>query len=232
MALRDQPYFPLYVDDYLNDEKLAMCSDSTQGLYIKIMCQLHKQDVYGGISLKDWEGQTIHDFAVKFSKLLPRSVEVLEDALNELIREDVLKLEGNFLYQKRMYQDGQKSLKLSENGAEGGKATAKKYFKKEDEKAEETEPPLFDAEYYPFEEFWTDYDKKVGDKDKLKKKWATVKSSDRMLIREYLPKYKAAQPDKKYRKDPSTFLNNKSWNDELIESKPEKKTFKAHKNYD
>ena len=35
---------------------------------------------------------------------------------------------------------------------------------------------------------------------------------------EYLPKYKLSQPEKKFRKDPDTFLNNKSWNDELIES--------------
>ncbi len=32
----------------------------------------------------------------------------------------------------------------------------------------------------------------------------------------YIPKYKAAQPNKQYRKNPETFLNNKSWNDELI----------------
>ena len=34
---------------------------------------------------------------------------------------------------------------------------------------------------------------------------------------EHIPKYKQAQPDKKFRKNPETFLNNKSWNDEIIE---------------
>jgi hypothetical protein len=34
----------------------------------------------------------------------------------------------------------------------------------------------------------------------------------------YIPNYKICQPDKKFRKDPQTFLNNKSWNDELIGS--------------
>jgi hypothetical protein len=33
---------------------------------------------------------------------------------------------------------------------------------------------------------------------------------------EYIPNYRAATPDKTYRKNPETFLNNKSWNDELI----------------
>lgn len=73
---------------------------------------------------------------------------------------------------------------------------------------------------YPFEEFWNDYDKKVGDKDKIQKKWNNVSDDDRKLIKEYLPKYKLAQPDKKFRKNPDTFLNNKSWNDEIIDSKP------------
>ena len=32
----------------------------------------------------------------------------------------------------------------------------------------------------------------------------------------HLPLYKKSQPNKKYRKDPATYLNNKSWNDEII----------------
>lgn len=73
-------------------------------------------------------------------------------------------------------------------------------------------------EIYPFKEFWNDYDKKVGEKEKLSKKWDKVSIRDRKAIKEYIPKYKAHQPDKKYRKNPETFLNNKSWNDELIPS--------------
>ena len=33
---------------------------------------------------------------------------------------------------------------------------------------------------------------------------------------EYIPKYKKAQPDKSFRKDPKTFLGNQSWLDEII----------------
>jgi hypothetical protein len=70
-----------------------------------------------------------------------------------------------------------------------------------------------------FNDFWDLYDKKVGEKIKLQKKWKSLKDSDRSLIMEYIPKYKIAQPDKKFRKDPQTFINNKSWLDELIVSK-------------
>lgn len=68
----------------------------------------------------------------------------------------------------------------------------------------------------PFVDFWELYDKKVGEKTKIEKKWNTLSNSDRQGIILYIPKYKAAQPDKNYRKNPETFLNNRSWNDEII----------------
>lgn len=68
-----------------------------------------------------------------------------------------------------------------------------------------------------FEQFWNDYDKKVGDRKKLEKKWDALKDEERAAIIEYLPRYKKSQPDKKYRKNPETFFNNRSWEDEIIE---------------
>ena len=79
-------------------------------------------------------------------------------------------------------------------------------------------PPKGD-DVYSFDDFWDDYDKKRGDKQKLIRKWDKLSDRDKLLIRDYIPKYKEAEPDKQYRKDPQTFLNNKSWNDELIEKK-------------
>ena len=67
-----------------------------------------------------------------------------------------------------------------------------------------------------FDDFWNLYDKKVGDKEKIKTKWGKLKDSEREAIMNHLPLYKKSQPNKKYRKDPSTYLNNKSWNDEII----------------
>jgi len=67
-----------------------------------------------------------------------------------------------------------------------------------------------------FEEFWILYDKKVGDKVKLEKKWSSLSKQEKEAAMHYIPKYKESQPDKKFRKNPETFLNNKSWNDEII----------------
>lgn len=73
-------------------------------------------------------------------------------------------------------------------------------------------------ETYTFEQFWTDYDKKVGDKKKLEAKWAKIPEAEKKRIFEYIPAYKDAQPNKAYRKNPETFINQKSWNDEIIKA--------------
>lgn len=67
----------------------------------------------------------------------------------------------------------------------------------------------------PFEKFWDAYDKKVA-RPKCEKLWSKLSMAERVACLNYIPLYKQAQPDKKYRKNPETFLRNKSWNDELI----------------
>ena len=69
---------------------------------------------------------------------------------------------------------------------------------------------------YTFDQFWIDYDKKVG-KPKCEPKWKNLSEEKRKLIMEHIPKYKANQPDKQYRKNPEAYLNQEAWNDELIE---------------
>jgi hypothetical protein len=70
---------------------------------------------------------------------------------------------------------------------------------------------------FSFEDFWNLYDKKVGDKDKINKKWQALTDQEREAAIKYIPGYVASRPDKQFRKDPATFLNNKSWNDEIIQ---------------
>jgi len=81
---------------------------------------------------------------------------------------------------------------------------------------------------FNFENFWNLYDKKVGDKSKLEKKYRKLTSDERSAIFEYIPMYKAAIPDKQFRKNPETFLNNKSWNDELIPKNKMNSAFPIH----
>jgi len=123
MALRNQPYFPLYVQDYLTDEKLSSCSASTQGVYIKILCIFHKSETYGGILFKQKDKQTTNtvlNFACKFAKLLSFDAETIKNALEELLEENVLTIDNDFIYQKRMVKDGNISISRALAGKKGG----------------------------------------------------------------------------------------------------------------
>jgi len=123
MALRNQPYFPLYVQDYLTDEKLNNCSAATQGIYIKILCVLHKQDEYGCILFKQNSKQNVSNinyFALRLSKQLTFELSEIETALTELIDECVLVIDHEKLYQKRMVKDNQISEARSKAGKSGG----------------------------------------------------------------------------------------------------------------
>ncbi|MBZ4651329.1 MAG: Phage protein [Proteiniphilum sp.] len=92
-----------------------------------------------------------------------------------------------------------------------------------------SEDAISKIDVYPFDEFWNDYDKKRGSKEKLIKKWNKISDSEKLKIKEHIPIYKKAQPDKVFRKDPETFLNNKSWNDEIITSNGKDKSSATEK---
>lgn len=68
---------------------------------------------------------------------------------------------------------------------------------------------------FGFDEFWDAYDKKTGRKN-CEKLYAKIPEQDRAKIKAHVPQYVAATPDKKYRKDPQTYLNGKCWEDEII----------------
>jgi hypothetical protein len=129
MALRNQPYLPLYVQDFLTDEKLAYCSASATGVYIRIMCLMHKSERYGTILLKEnfkRSENLVNCFALQLSRQLPYDLNTIEDAILELITEDVLYFDGDFMIQKRMVKDSEISELRKSAGKLGGKKTQDK----------------------------------------------------------------------------------------------------------
>ena len=126
MELRQRPYFPLYVQDFLSDEKLAECSAESTGVYIRLLCIMHKSEDYGSISLKAKDKKypdPITNFALKLTRQMPYIEDVIERSLAELIEEGVLCIDGDRLFQKRMVRDGQSSENKAEAGRKGGKAS-------------------------------------------------------------------------------------------------------------
>jgi len=129
MALRDKPYLPLYVQDYLTDEKLRECKAGSVGIYSFLMCVMHKSSEYGIILLKQKDKQTnnqIKNFALKLLKHLPYELLEIEAALIDLCDEKVLRIDEDRLIQKRMVRDNKLSEIRAETGSKGGKKTQNK----------------------------------------------------------------------------------------------------------
>lgn len=72
-----------------------------------------------------------------------------------------------------------------------------------------------------FTRFWNLYDKKK-DKDKCYSKWKKIPVKDKLVIFEVVKPYVDSTPDKKFRKNPLTYLNGKCWNDEIINNNNQK----------
>lgn len=90
-----------------------------------------------------------------------------------------------------------------------------------------TAPPKEVKDEYTFERAWNLYEKKVGCKAKLEKKWNSMSLKDRKAAIEYIPIYVIATEDKKYRKNFQTFLNQRGWEDEIIGT-PQQPTANEH----
>lgn len=232
MALRDQPYLPLYIQDFLTDEKLIECSAESTGVYIRLLCILHKSEEYGKLLLKQKDKQDskhIKNFASKLLKQMPYPIEVIEKSLQELLIEGVITIDGDYLFQKRMVKDNDISIKRAESGKKGGEKTqfASKFalakFKANSENENDNENIINNKTKYTkeFEKFWTLYPNK---KDKI----AAFKSWQKMngikppieTILEAVKKQiewrnKANGEFRPEWKHPATWLNKGSWEDEL-----------------
>ncbi len=68
---------------------------------------------------------------------------------------------------------------------------------------------------YSFSEFWEFYDKKK-DKQRAERAYKKISMRDRKCIFDTLQAYKDSTPNKKYRKNPEAYLNNRTWEDEII----------------
>lgn len=97
----------------------------------------------------------------------------------------------------------------------GGKEKDKE---EEKEKEKDKEEEILHAEIldpYPFEDFWNLYDKKT-DRAKCEAKYLRLKEDEKRAIFETLPEYLLSTPDKQYRKNPETYLNQRGWEHEII----------------
>jgi len=112
----------------MTSQALNGCSAESVGVYIKLMCVMHKSTRYGTILLKQKYKQTdkqIENFALQIANYMSFGVDVISRALVELLEEEVLLIEGEVLIQKRMVRDGELSDKRALAGKKGGESSNK-----------------------------------------------------------------------------------------------------------
>lgn len=67
-----------------------------------------------------------------------------------------------------------------------------------------------------FEDFWDLYDKKV-ERKKCQKLWSRIPLAEKIHCIKHLFYYVNSTPNKRYRKNPSNYLYNECYYDEIIE---------------
>jgi hypothetical protein len=193
------PAVLFYTSDFLSG---TFTMDNEQvGKYIRLLCLQHQK---GKLSEKDM-------------------LSICKAYDNEIW--DKFKVEDGLYYNERMFNETIRRQKFSESRRNNAKSpkkesTSEAYAKHMETETENRTITINENINIDFEWFWNEYDKKVGDKQKLKKKWNKLTDEERQNAMNYIDLYKQSVPDKQFRKNPETFLNNKSWNDEIIRTTP------------
>jgi len=189
------PAVLFYTSDFLSG---TFTMDNEQvGKYIRLLCLQHQK---GKLSEKDM-------------------LSICKAYDNEIW--DKFKVEDGLYYNDRMYNETIRRQKFSESRRNNAKSpkkesTSEAYAEHMETETENRTITINEDINIDFDWFWNEYDKKIGEKQKLKKKWNKLTDEERQNAMNYLDLYKQSVPDKQFRKNPETFLNNKSWNDEII----------------
>lgn len=164
MSLKNRPYIALYVQDVITDEKLLQCSASTQGVYFRLICVLHKSEDYGTFLLKQKQKQNtnqIINFATALVPFLAFDLHTITSALTELIEEKVIYIDGDLMWQKRMVKDARLSENRAKAGQKGGKNTQQKNTKFAKAKSKANTQANSEYEY--------EYEYEIEDDNEIKK---------------------------------------------------------------
>jgi len=137
------------------------------------------------------------------------------------------KNENGAFYNERMYNETIRRQKFSESRRNNAKSpkndsTSKAYAQHMETETEnetitvnrtKTKTEIVDEN---FDYWWDCYDKKRS-KEKAKSKWNLLNDKEKELALIVVKDYVLSTPDKNFRKDPTTYLHNKSFNDEIIQ---------------
>jgi len=221
------PAFIFYSSDFLTGTQFF--DDEQTGKYIRLMCAQHQHghltQKQVSIILKNNDLEILEKFSIDeegkyFNKKLDSVISERKihsekqkeniakrwDKLNKVIPNEY-QTDTNSI--PNTYQSVTKPIPLEDEIE----------IEIEDEiviKEEEKKGEILKVIIWPsFENFWDAYDKKIDRKDTIKK-WEKLRQAEKEKILDNLPQYITATPDKQYRKNPETYLNDRAWENEII----------------
>lgn len=193
------PAFLFYPGDYLRDTQTM--SEKTQVAYDRIMCE-HMRNI------------CIRQAQLKFftKRLNEEEKEELMHVLTQTDGGFQITWVAESIVKRRAYSESRRNNRLKKPNN-----ISKTYVNHMENENENENINKIEVEIWPtFENFWIAYEKKVGKKSKIESKWNKLSQSTKEDIMQHIDVYKKSQPDKRYRKNPEAYLNNESWNDEII----------------
>lgn len=183
------------------------------GVYWRLVEMLHEEEQHR-IPLKGYVFTAI-------AKQMLTSAEQIQAIINYCISECFLfDSDSDFLWSNRVNRNFKKRAELSEKRSVAGKLGAiAKQTLANTSKGKERKVKERKEINIPFSVFWQAYNKKEG-KVIAEQKWDKLSDIDRELIMKTLPVFLLKIRDKKYQPNPSTYLNQKRWMDDIEDIKP------------
>lgn len=211
------PAFLFYPSDFLTG--VSDLTMEERGQYITLLCLQHQKHSLTIKAIKLSAGNVTADVLSKFQK------DENGNYYNARLR---LESEKRAKHSDKQRDRAKKGWEKRRKEASGGEAVAdaaalplinRNVNRNKDITIDENGNEIYTAELletFPFEDFWNLYDKKTSDKKKCNAKFDKLNERDKQQIFETLPEYKKATPDKQFRKNPETYLNNRAWEHEII----------------
>jgi len=139
---------------------------------------------------------------------------------------DKFKIEDGVFLNERMYNETIRRQKFSESRRNNAKSTKNDSTSKAYAQHMETETETITENItinktkakiqdWQFEDWWLNYDYKIS-KDKAQKSWNKLTEQEKDIALQKVAEYVESTPDKSFRKHPTTYINQKSFNDEII----------------
>jgi len=213
------PAFLFYPGDYLRDTQVL--SEESQVAYDRIMCEHMRNICISQQRLK---------FFIK--RLNDDQQEEIMSVLEECSDGFQIPWVAESITKRKAYSESRRRNRASKPDKHMSNISSSYVPHMENENENENvnvnktenQDEKIKVEIFPtFEDFWNQYDKKVG-KPKCQKLWKQIKQKDRESIVDHLDKYIPSTPDKAYRKNPETYLRNRGWEDEILENNLNNKT--------